>query len=146
MDLDRKNVNQEIELFYFHLQTVYENKIGDIIQKLGNPKSKFYEIDRKKRIEEVNRLKNNLKSKENFIYDINYTFVNQTKLDIILNKNDLQEKKVKLKYEIQLQKDKDKDKYEDLTKRLSDLKFGLSLRHFAAFVISVAVRFHPFLL
>ncbi len=122
MELDGENLNQELEFFYSHLKTVYDINLGEQIKNLGNRNSRSYEIDPNKRIEEVNRLKNNLKSKENIIYDINYTFVDQNKLDIILEKNDLQGKKVKLQHEIQLQKDMDKDKYEELTKQLSDLK------------------------
>jgi len=91
------------------------------VDKLQDPMNFSYsEIDDRKA--EAERLGLNIKNNENIIYDINYPLVDQTKLDIILKKNDLSGERIKLQYQAKIERNQNKDKYEKLNEQVMKKK------------------------
>lgn len=119
MQFDSDKIYENFEDFYSHLQLVYkielENKIKEIEKRELN-------IEEKKVLLELERLKKIKENCDDIFYDINYTFVNNNRIQITLKKKQLVERRKKFEFELYNIENLDELKKKELEIIIEDLK------------------------
>lgn len=119
MNFDSIKILEDIEDFYCHLIEVYNIEMD---KKYIKTKKRNKGIDEKDVLIELERLEKLKKDNINIIYDINYTFVNNIRINIILKKNRLVTQRKKYELEKNLENIKE-DKKREIEIRIEDIKF-----------------------
>jgi len=120
LELKGDNFYEELNLFQSHIKSVYDKQIEIKLDKIKNGLNlSDININRE---EEAKKLEKEMKNRESIIYDINYTLVNQNKLDIILEKNNLFGERMKLEYQAEKVKEQNKDDFNKINSDIFKLK------------------------
>ena len=90
MNFESKKITVDLENFFYHLVDVYKIEIDKKYQKVKRNEDR---IEKNEVLKELERLEYLIKNPFNILYDINYTFVDQIGISIILEKNSISSKR-----------------------------------------------------
>jgi hypothetical protein len=104
LEFKADKIYEEFENIYCHLNEVYKVEIKNRMRKIYETDksislSTTKTIEGNKTLLELERLENLRKNNNNIFYDINFTFVDMNRIDIIIQKNKLVTNRKKLEFE-----------------------------------------------
>jgi hypothetical protein len=119
MQFNIDKIYDDFEILYNHLRNVYKIEIE---KKLEKVKKRGKDIDEKDVLLEIERLEKLKENNEDIFYDINYSFLDNRRINIILEKNQLVNERKKIEFEKNYSENIPEAKIKELEANIEDIK------------------------